>query len=44
MSVLSHSESKLYSICFFWISDSMRNILTNFENFSQPFVSVGKLD
>ena len=29
---------------FFWISDSMKNIMTNFENFCQPAEPVGKPD
>ena len=29
---------------FFWIPDSMRKILKNFENFSQPAEPVGELD
>ena len=34
VSVLSHSESELYFAYFFWIFNSIRNILKNFENFS----------
>ena len=45
MSVLSHSKSELYSVCFFFlISNSVRKILTNFENCSQPNEPVGKPD
>ena len=45
MSVLSHSESELYSICFFWIFFfSVKKIMTNFEIYSQPDEPVGKLD
>ena len=29
---------------FFWIYDYVRNVLENFENFSQPAVSVRKPD
>ena len=29
---------------FFWIPDSLRKIMTNFENFSQLAEPVGKLD
>ena len=44
MSVLSHSESDLYSVCFFWIPDSLRKVLTNFESLSQSAELVGKPD
>ena len=44
MSVLSHSELELYSVCFFWIPDFVRNILKNFENCSEPAEPVGKPD
>ena len=44
MSVLSHSESKLYSVCVFYIPDSLRKILKIFENCSQPDGMVGKPD
>ena len=44
MSILSHSESELYSVCFFWIPDSVRKIIINFENCSQPAIPVGKPD
>ena len=42
MSALSHSESYLWSICFFWIPDSLRKVLKNFESLSQPTEMVGK--
>ena len=42
MSALSHSVLELYFVWFFWILDSMRKILTNFENWSQPDELVGK--
>ena len=44
MSVLSHSKLELCFVYFFWISDSMRKILKNFENCSQPNELVGKPD
>ena len=44
MSVLSHSESKLYSVSFFKIPDYVRKVLKNFENYSQPAELVGKPD
>ena len=44
MSVLSHSESNLYSIYFFWIPDSLRKVLTNFEILSQSVELIGKPD
>ena len=34
----------LHLFFFFWIFDSMRKILTNFENCSQPDEPVGKQD
>ena len=36
VSNLGHSESKLHSICFFWIPDSVRKVIKSFEIFSQP--------
>ena len=30
---LGHSESELLSVCFFWIPDSVRKVLTSFEIF-----------
>ena len=44
MLVLSHSESDLYFVCFFWIPDSLRKVLTNFESLSQLAELVGKPD
>ena len=44
VSVFSHLESELYFIYLFWIPDSMRKILTNFKNCSQPDEPVGKPD
>ena len=44
MSILSHSKLELYSICFFFISDSVRKILKKFKSFSQPAKPVGKPD
>ena len=44
MSILTHSELKLSFVSFFWILDSVRKILKNFENFSQPAESVRKPD
>ena len=43
MSVLSHSESDLFSV-FFWIPDSLKKVLTNLESLSQPDELVGKPD
>ena len=37
-------ESEFHSVCFFWIPDFMRNVLTIFEIFSQPYGLVGKLN
>ena len=43
--VLSHSESDLYSIFFFfWIPDSLRKVLKNFESLSQLAELVRKPD
>ena len=44
MSVLSHSVSKLYTVYLFLFPYSVRNILKNFQNCSQPDRSVGELD
>ena len=44
VSVLSHSESVFYSVYFFWISDSLRKVLKNFESLSQPDELVRKPD
>ena len=44
VSVLSHLELVFYLIYFFWIFDSLRKVLTNFESLSQPVVLVGKQD
>ena len=35
-SVLTHYESELCTVCFFFIPYSMKNVLKNFENCSQP--------
>ena len=43
VSVLSHSVSELYTI-FFWFTYSVRNVLKNFQNCSQPDRPVGELD
>ena len=43
MSVLSHSELVFYLICFF-IPDSLRKVLKNFESLSQSAELVGKPD
>ena len=40
--VLTHSESELYTIYFFWIPYSVRNVLENFENCSQSAQPVGE--
>ena len=42
MSVLNHSELVFYLICFFWIPESLRKILKNFESLSQLAGLVGK--
>ena len=44
MSVLSHLELDLYSICFFWIPDSLIKVLKKFESLSQPVELVKKPD
>ena len=44
VSILSHSESELYSVCFFWITNSVRKILKNFESCSRSDELVGKPD
>ena len=42
---LSHSVSEWYIVCFiFWFPYSIRNVLKNFQNFSQPDRPVGELD
>ena len=41
----SHSFEIRIPLClFFWILDSLRKVLTNFGNFSQPDGPVGKSD
>ena len=42
MLVLGHSEPKLHSVCFFFIPNFLRKVLTIFEIFSQPDGPVGK--
>ena len=42
--VLSHSELVFYLIWFFWIPESQRKVLKNFESLSQPAELVGKPD
>ena len=42
LSDLSHSELELHSVCFFWIPDSVRKVLTSFKIFSQLNGPVGK--
>ena len=44
MSVLSHSVSELYTVYIFWFPYSVRNVLKNFHNCSQPDRPVGELD
>ena len=45
VSVLSHSVSELYTVCFFFsFPYSVRNVLKNFQNCSQPDRPVGELD
>ena len=44
MLVLSHSVSELYIVCIFWFPYSVRNVLKNFQNLSQPDRPVGELD
>ena len=45
MSVLSHSMSELYTVCFFfWFPHSVKNVLKNFQNCSQLDRPVGELD
>ena len=44
MSILSHSESDLYSVSFFWILESLKKVLTNSESLSQPSELVLKPD
>ena len=44
VSVLSHSVLELYTVCFFWFPYSLRNVLKNFQNCSQPDRPVGELD
>ena len=44
MLVLSHSESDFLLCFFFWIPDSLRKGLKNFESLSQPVELVGKPD
>ena len=44
VSILSHSVSELYTICIFWFPYSVRNVLKNFQNCSQPDRPVGELD
>ena len=44
VSVLSHSVLELYTVCFFWFPYSVRNVLKNFQNCSQPDRPVGELD
>ena len=34
VSVLGHLKLELHSVCFFWIPDSMRKVLTSFNIFS----------
>ena len=43
-SVLSHSVSELYTVCIFWFPYSVRNVLKNFQNCSQPNRPIGGLD
>ena len=41
----SHSFRVELALClFFWILDSVRKVLKNFENFSQPVGPIGKSD
>ena len=42
MSDLGHLKSELHSVYFFWIPGSVRKVIKNFENFSQPVEPVGK--
>ena len=44
VSILSHLELDLYSVCFFWIPNSLRKVRKNFESLSQPDGLVGKLE
>ena len=44
VSVLSHSELVFYLIFLFWILDSQRKVLKNFESLSELVELVGKLD
>ena len=43
-SVLSHSVLELYTVFIFWFPYSVRNVLKNFQNFSQLDQLVGELD
>ena len=44
VSVISHSVSELYTVCIFWFPYSVRNVLKNFQNCSQPDQPFGELD
>ena len=44
VSILNHSVSELYTVCFFWFPYSVRNVLKNFQNCSQPDPPDGELD
>ena len=44
VSVLSHSVSELYTVCFFWFPYYVRNVLKKFQNCSQPDRLVGERD
>ena len=44
VSVLSHLVLELYTVCIFWFPYSVRNVMKNFQNCSQPDRPVRKLD